>query len=109
MTPTTRLKRQLILFVFSILHFITGIYVYKDTLILVVLGMIFVILNVGLLLHHFSINLRFIFAYRVKKPFLKVPQNIVLLIFGVLGYAILIYLFFLMIFTFLVQIIGFLQ
>ena len=109
MDPTTRLKRQLILFLFSVTHFFIGLSLYKDYFLLVVLGFILVLLNVGYLLHHFTLNLRFIFVYRIKKPFLKVPQNIVLLLIGVIGHAVLIYLFFLMIFSFIVQTFSFFQ
>ena len=109
MKPIHRLTRQLILFLLSFLHFFIGLYQYKDHLALVIIGFILVLLNVGYLLHNFSMNLKFLFAYRIKKPFLKVPSNIALILIGVIGHAILIYLFFLMIFSFIVQTLSFFQ
>ncbi len=109
MNPTTRLKKQTVIFTLSLLHFIAGLYLYTDHIVLSVLGFFLVLLNVGYLLHHFSFTLRFMLLYRTKKPLEHIPQAIGLIVVGIIGQAALSYGFFLLIYRLIVQIILLMQ
>ena len=106
MKPKVYLKKLMPILLGSLINLGLAIYLYPLHLGLTILGFIFVVINTAILLRTFSISLQLSLASQVKQLYSKNPLFYLNILLGVVLTAFMIYLFFLIVFNQIIQIVN---